>query len=220
MTTSTGPICSKNGRITWNAIQGRPLFSMPYGVYQSEFVYREALPGECIDGRWLLNRYLLPRWGCAVRGTAMIRRSAWEQVGGMRAEFGLLADVDLWMRIAMHWQVGYVTEPVIYVRQQRPEDYPDEYKGGRGLWSWRRQRYLYEIHAANRLAYLNLDTLIGRMKWWGFRIKVSIETTKWLAYAVVRKYRAMIATSDECVTAYELWPVRLFRWVLWKTYPA
>ncbi len=189
----------------------------PYGVYQSGYVYQEAMPGECIEGHWLLDAYLLPRWGCAVRGTAMIRRSAWKEVGGMREQFGLLSDVDLWMRLAMVWQVGYVPEPVITVRHQRPDDYPDDYKEGN--WSWKRQRFLYEIHAANRLTYFKLKTLAGRLKWWGFRIKLSCETAKWLVYAVVRKKPAMIATSNDSYTEYDLVPLRLLRWALQKMNP-
>jgi len=189
----------------------------PYGVYQSDLVYKEAMPGECIDGHWLLDEYLLPRWGCAVRGTAMIRRSAWSEVGGMREQFGLLSDIDLWMRLAMRWQVGYVAEPLITVRHQRPEDYPDDYKGSN--WSWRRQRFLYEIHASNRLAYLKLNTITGRLKWWHFRLKLSGETAKWLLYAIVRKKPGMITTSSDSVTAYELLPLRLLRWTLQKMNP-
>lgn len=186
----------------------------PYGVFESDFVFQEPMPGENIDGSWLLNNYLFARWGCVVRGTAMIRRSAWVKVGGMREQFGLLADIDLWMRLAVRWPVGYVPEPVITVRHQRPEDYPDDYKEGN--WSWRRQRFLYEIHAANRLAYWNLDTVVGRLKWWGFRVKLSGETAKWLVYAIVRKKPAMITGSQDAVTAYDLWPVRLLRSTLQK----
>lgn len=186
----------------------------PYGVYHSDFVYRENMPGECIDGHWLLDSYLLARWGCPVRGTAMVRRSAWLEVGGMRSQFGLLSDVDLWMRLAMHWNVGYVDEPVIAIRHQRPEDYPDDYKGS--AWSWRRQRFLYEIHATNRLAYQPINTLFGRLCWWGFRLKLSVETAKWLIYAVVRKRSDMITSSQDSVTAYDLLPLHLLRWVLQK----
>lgn len=186
----------------------------PYGVYESEFVYQEPMPGECFDGKWLLKEYLFARWGCVVRGTAMIRREAWAQVGGMRGQFGLLADIDMWMRLAMRGPVGYVAEPVITVRQQRPADYPDDYK--ETGWSWRRQRFLYQIHATNRLAYFNLNTLTGRLKWWGFRLKLSRETAKWLMYAVVRKKPAMITTSHDSVTAYDLWPLQLLRWALQK----
>lgn len=184
----------------------------PYGVFESDFIYQEPMPGERIDGDWLLKKYLFVRWGCVVRGTAMIRREAWEQVGGMREQFGLLADIDMWMRLAMRGSVGYVPEPVITVRHQRPEDYPDEYKSG--LWSWRRQRFLYEIHASNRLDYLNLNTLFGRLQWWEFRLKLSFETTKWLIYAVVRNKPEMIASSHESVTQYDLCPLRALRSVL------
>jgi GT2 family glycosyltransferase len=175
------------------------------------------MPCECIDGKWLLEQYLFARWGCVVRGTVMIRREAWERVGGMREQFGLLADVDLWMRLAMRWRVGYVREPVITVRQQRSSYYPDIYKGG--TWSWRRQRFLYEIHTSNRLDYLNLNTLGGRLQWWGFRLKLSFETTKWLVYAVVRKKREMITSSHDSVTRYDLWPLRVLRRMLTNIYP-
>ena len=184
----------------------------PYGVFESDLIYQEPMPGSCIDGKWLLERYLFARWGCVVRGTAMIRREAWERVGGMREQFGLLADVDMWMRFAMRWSVGYVPEPVITVRYQRPSYYPDIYKGG--SWSWQRKRFLYEIHASNRLDYLNLNTLIGRLQWWGFRLKLNIESTKWLVYSVVRKKPEMIMSSHESVTRYDLWPLRMLRYML------
>lgn len=189
----------------------------PYGVFESDFIYEEPMPSPCLDGRWLLEQYLFAHWGSAVRGTAMIRRDAWERVGGMREQFGLLADVDLWMRFATYWSVGYVQEPVITVRQQRPSYYPDIYKGS--SWTfWRRQCFLYEIHASNRLNYFKLNTVRGRLHWWYFRVKLSYETTKWLVYAVVRKKPEMITSSHESVTPYDLWPLRLLRQMLQRTF--
>jgi glycosyltransferase involved in cell wall biosynthesis len=184
----------------------------PYAVFESDFIYQESMPGECIDGNWLLKKYLFARWGCVVRGTAMIRREAWYQVAGMREQFGLLADIDMWMRLAMRGQVGYVAAPVITVRHLQPKNYPDEYK--EGAWSWRRQRFLYEIHASNRREFFNLNTFLGRLHWWGFRLKLSYETTKWLVYAVVRKKPGMITSSHESVTQYDLLPLRVFRSIL------
>jgi glycosyltransferase involved in cell wall biosynthesis len=35
----------------------------PYGTFQSTLVSGESMPAECIDGRWLLERYLLPSYG-------------------------------------------------------------------------------------------------------------------------------------------------------------
>lgn len=183
-----------------------------YGVEGSNFVWREPLPGERIDGRWLLERYLFPRWGCLIRGTAMIRRAAWERAGGMRTQFGLLADIDLWMRLAMLGPVAYVDAPIQILRHDRPEDYPEEYKSQ--SWSWPRQRYLYEIHAANRTDFYALDTLTGRWHWWVFRLRLSLETAKWLTYAVVRRKPGMILTSGASVTDYDLLILRLYRSIL------
>jgi glycosyltransferase involved in cell wall biosynthesis len=188
----------------------------PYQVYESDFIYEDAMPGERIGGRWLLNKFFFPRWGCLVRGTAMIRRSAWQAVGGMREQFNLLADIDLWMRLAMRWDAGYVSEPVISVRTQRPIDYPDTYK--EQCWSWKRQRYLYEIHATNRLEYLNMRSLTGRLRWWRFRLRLNRETLKLLVYAVVREKPEMIASSSEGAIRYDLWPLRAFRTLLQRRY--
>lgn len=180
-----------------------------YGVENSLFVWHESLPSKCVDGRWFLETRLFPRWGCPVRGTAMIRREAWVAVNGMRAQFGLLADIDLWMRLAMNGSVGYVDEPVMILRHNRPEDYPEEYKST--SWSWPRQRFLYEIHAINRLSYFNMKSIEGRLKWCKFRIRLSLETFKWLTYAVVRNKNQMIKTSIQSYTPYDLLPLRIYR---------
>ena len=188
----------------------------PYGVYESDFVFQEPMPGECIDGKWLLNQYLFARWGCVVAGMAMIRLSAWERVGGMREQFDLLADIDLWMRLAMRWDVGYVSEPVITLRQQRPSYYPDIYTGNE--WHWERQCYLYENHAINRLEYLDLNTIVGRLRWWQFRWRLNLETAKWLTYALLRKKWSMIESSHKSETSYDFWFLNLYRYALRKVF--
>jgi glycosyltransferase involved in cell wall biosynthesis len=169
---------------------------------------------ERMDGHWFLEKYLFARWGCPVRGTAMIRKSLWDRVGGMREEFNLIADVDLWMRLSIVSQVGYVQEPVIYVRELRPEYYPDTYTMKQ--FHWCRLVLLYSIHASNRLKYHGVSTLKARLQWLGFRIKVSYETMKWLTYAVIKKKRRheILAYSEESVTQYDLWPLRFFRRML------
>jgi glycosyltransferase involved in cell wall biosynthesis len=190
----------------------------PYGVFQSSYIQSVSIPGERVDGRWFLEKFLFPGWGCAVRGTAMIRRKAWDDLGEMREQFSLLADVDMWMRLAMHWAVGYVPEPVVIVRQQRPSYYPEIYRGG--SWSWVRQRILYEIHAVNRQAYFKLNQRHRKFTWWVFRLRLSKETIKWLVYALLRRKPSMIATSYEGATNYDLWALRVFRWVLQRAISA
>jgi glycosyltransferase involved in cell wall biosynthesis len=173
----------------------------PYAQHGTDRIFGLPLVDEWLDGQQLLERHLFPRWGCPVRGTAMIRRSHFDALGGLREEFGLLADVDLWMRLAARAPVGYVPEPLISVRQQRPAYYPEAYQSG--AWSWRRQRYLYEIHAQNRLDYFGPGSLRGRRELFEFRTRLSLETAKWLSLALVRRRWPMIDGAAESVTPHD-----------------
>ena len=176
--------------------------------------YEPRLNKEHMDGHLFLEKFLFAHWSCRVRGTAMIRKSLWDSVGGMREEFSLIADVDLWMRLSIVSQVGYVPDPVIYVRELRPDYYPDTYTLKQFHWS--RLVLLYKIHASNRLKYYGNCTLKARLQWLGFRVKVSCETMKWLIYAVIKEKRRheILAYSAESVTQYDLWPLRAFRRML------
>lgn len=197
----------------WHAVMARypdvGFVFNAYGVYQSSYVYGHPFDAQWLDGKWFLENHLFPSWGCPVRGTAMIRRSWFEKVGGFREEFGLLADIDLWMRLAAQTAVGYVSEPLITVRQVRPAYYPEAYQNK--TWSWMRQRYLYEIHAANRLAYFDSGDFIERQKLLAFRFRMSLATAKWLTYALVRRRWRMIETCGDSVTAHDQLWLRAFR---------
>lgn len=169
---------------------------------------RPRMPSGCINGEWLLRKHLLRRWGCVVRGTAMVRRQAWIDVGGMRTQYGLLADVDLWMRLARVGHVAYVPESLIAVGHARPSYYPDIYKGAH--WSWERQRLLYAIHADNT-RWLVSKKRASNLRWLGFRVRLSAETGKWLTYAIVRRKGDMLRACEESATVYDLAPLRWYR---------
>jgi glycosyltransferase involved in cell wall biosynthesis len=173
---------------------------------------RSSFKDECFNGRRFLEEILLSRWDSPIRGTAMLRKEHWDRVGGMREEFGLVADVDLWMRLAAIGDVGYVPERLIYVRALRPDYYPDIYTGK--YWHWKRLVLLYKLYAANQLAITNLDSQMGRIKWRGFKLRLNLETLKWLAYAVVKRRYDMISSSSESTTEYDMWPLHAFRRVL------
>ncbi|RUQ32310.1 MAG: glycosyltransferase [Candidatus Competibacteraceae bacterium] len=189
----------------------------PYDSPNAEHHYGPRFETEYIDGTYFLEKFLFARWGCPVRGTAMIRRNCWDKIGGMRIEFSLLADVDMWMRLAAQGPVGYVNEALIKPRhEERPSEYPDEYKSDN--FSWRRERILYEIHAANHLSYYDLGTFIGRINWWIFRYKMSFRSFVWLIYAVIRRKPYMIVSSIDSATAYDLFYLRIARWILQNLY--
>jgi len=174
-----------------------------YANHGSDLKHISPLPTRS-DGVAILED-MLSRWDSPFRGTALIRRACWEAIGGMREQFGLIADVDMWMRLSARYAVGYIQDPLITVRQERPDDYPDEYL----RWSWRRQRLLYEIHGANYAAHFGehgLRALAANVK---LRTRVSGSTAFWLAYAVAKRRWDMLTSSAEVANDLE------FRAVAW-----
>jgi glycosyltransferase involved in cell wall biosynthesis len=150
----------------------------------------------------VLRDVMLPNWGFPIRGTAMVRKRCWDAVGGMREEFGMLADVDLWMRLAAKYDLGYVPEPLISVRHARPDYYPEAYS----RFSWPRFKLHYQILGLHHESFYGRATLGGRARQALFRARVSADILKWLAYALVKRRRDILATSDEVANAYELPP--------------
>ncbi|MDB4988122.1 MAG: hypothetical protein JWN04_3300 [Myxococcaceae bacterium] len=158
-------------------------------------------------GVWALEKQLLGRWDCPVRGTGMIRKSAWVAVGGMRPRFGLIADVDLWMRLAAVWDVGYIAEPLLTVQAVRPEDYPDDYV----MFSWNRLRLLFEIHGVNREEFYSNRPLRAKAELLKFRLRLGLAELRWLGYAIVKRRPEMLLSSDQVENVYELGASRLIR---------
>lgn len=158
------------------------------------------------NGKDILKKFLLKRWGCPVRGTALIRKKYFDEIGGMNEKFGMLADVDLWMRLAARWDVGYVNKPLINVLEARPENYPKDYTD----FSWKRIFLLFDIHSSNinRQNYTNyLHYLLKRFV---FRNKVSFEIIKWHGYAIFKRKKAIIKSYPEHCS-HELFYSKLFR---------
>ena len=164
------------------------------------------------SGVYILKNYLLNSWGCPIRGTALIRKEYFDEIGGIDEKYGMLADVDLWMRLSSKWDVGYVNKPLIEVLQQRPDDYPKEYVD----FSWKRFFILFDIHSnnINRNNFPNYYKYI--FKRCIFRIKVSYEITKWHLYALLRKKNNIINSYTFNSNNYEYFYSRIFRYVINK----
>ncbi|MBK7629840.1 MAG: hypothetical protein IPJ23_03895 [Ignavibacteriales bacterium] len=86
------------------------------------------------------------------------------------------------MRLSAKWDVGYVNEPLIKVRVERPTDYPKDYT----TFSWDRIFLLFDIHSnnINRNNYPNY--LQYKLKRFVFRNKVSFEIVNGIGILFIR----------------------------------
>jgi len=68
---------------------------------------------EFTKGRDFFEKYFLHKYSSIVWGTVMARRRAYEELLPFDPGYSYISDVDMWMRMCLHWDVGYVKEPLI-----------------------------------------------------------------------------------------------------------
>ncbi len=88
------------------------------GTYLRSWVgdWPELSPGSA----WL--RFMLGRFHCPVSALTLVRRETHERFGLYDLSYGFVADIEMWMRLALHGDVAYVRNPLIRIRQ-REEDH-------------------------------------------------------------------------------------------------
>lgn len=70
------------------------------------------------------HRHFLGR-GCLSCGPtgAIIRRSAFEAIGGFRKEWGVLSDIDLWLRLSAQWPVLLLPPGLAWWRRHEEQEF-------------------------------------------------------------------------------------------------
>jgi len=172
-------------------------------------VHKEQLKrnySEFIDGKKFLKSDLLMNWGCSVWGTYITRKKIWDELNGFNIKYNLLADVDLTMRIASKFDIGYINEPLIDLKRSKPIDYPKDYTG----FSWNRIFLLFDIHSnsINRENYTQYFHYV--YKRFLFRNKVSFEIIKWHLYALIKRKKEIIKLFPD-QSPYELFYSKIIR---------
>jgi glycosyltransferase involved in cell wall biosynthesis len=95
----------------------------------SERVFRVPLP-ECSSGAILLEEYYFRSWrfDSPIFGTVMMRRSTLDCLRVFDERYRFYADVDMWMRLAEEFDIGYIDEPLVELmcRDLSPRQFDDD----------------------------------------------------------------------------------------------
>jgi glycosyltransferase involved in cell wall biosynthesis len=70
---------------------------------------------ECTSGREFLLRIFTAQFGSPVHGTVMARKACYDAVGPFDPAYSFNSDVEMWMRLALRYDVAYVAEPLIRI---------------------------------------------------------------------------------------------------------
>ncbi len=97
---------------------------------ETGFALSHSLPEDDEPYPWVLtpeesfHKHFLGR-GCFACGPtgAIIRRTAFEEVGGFRPEWKVLSDVDLWLRLAARWPVALMPPGLVWWRRHPDQEF-------------------------------------------------------------------------------------------------
>lgn len=95
-------------------------------------------------GRKFYESYFRHRFSSIVWGTVMARRTAYDGLLPFDPQFGFVSDVDMWMRMCLHYDVAYVRKPLIVLEHETSH----ERRPGKFNWGW--------LDSARRMQVINL----------------------------------------------------------------
>lgn len=82
------------------------------GNAPSQFWLNTEIP-TLSNGVAFFEKYFLHKWSSLIWGTAMVRKSVYDDLLPFREEFRNWADVDMWMRVSLSHDMAYVDLPLI-----------------------------------------------------------------------------------------------------------
>jgi glycosyltransferase involved in cell wall biosynthesis len=92
-------------------------------------LYKIDMP-DCMNGREFLRRIYVTQWGSPVYGTVMARKACYDAVGPFDPRYSFHSDIEMWVRLALRYDVAHVPEPLIHVTAREGE----HIMGGKRWW--------------------------------------------------------------------------------------
>lgn len=116
--------------VMMDAMQANPeaALALAHREPEMESPYPVLLPPAAAWRQHFLGRGSL---ACGPTG-AIMSREAFFEAGGFRAEWGVLSDIDLWLRMAARWPVALLPPGLIWWRKHAGQ----EFRGGGAAWQY------------------------------------------------------------------------------------
>jgi glycosyltransferase involved in cell wall biosynthesis len=130
-----------------NALDETPDAEFVFNAYQtvsadgSRRIWHEPFCRPRMAGDLIAEHFFRTFTSC-VWGTVMARASAYARFGLFNPEFGFIADIDMWLRMACGSTVAYIPEPLITL-MTKEADHPWTYD------VWRQLFWLFQMYAVH-----------------------------------------------------------------------
>lgn len=142
--------------------------------------------------------------GCLSCGPtgAIIRRNAFEAIGGFREEWRVLSDIDLWLRLSAHAPVVLVPPGLVWWRRHEGQ----EFRSGTADMFYLEYGHRLGVEALKSpscpLGAVELKHAVGRLNQHHARRLISLAIRKRQPFAALRLYRRSTLTLPELLSGF------------------
>jgi glycosyltransferase involved in cell wall biosynthesis len=162
------------------------------------------MPSEILNGDWLIRNSLLENLYCKIRATCMIRKSAFNDIGGTNPKYGYIADVDLWIRLAKKYSVCFSNKTIITVKNEKPKNfYPEEYLPYGKFWD--KKNLLYELYLDNIDEYRKSFKIKDRILWYKYLLNVNKDIIYWILILIYKKKFSVLSEIKKIIKRKEIY---------------
>ena len=122
------------------------------------------------NGRDFFRKHYAGQTSSKIWGTCMVRGEAIRKLMPFDERFNAWADVDMWMRICLDWDVGYLSEPLAELFKE---------EGQFRFWNWEKTLLIQSMFFLNILRHfegeiqrkaLAKQLSVQRILWWRFML--------------------------------------------------
>jgi glycosyltransferase involved in cell wall biosynthesis len=186
----------------------------PYKNYENKTI-STFLPSEILNGDLLIRNSLLAKLDCSIRGTCMIRKVAFDRIGGMNIKFGYIADIDLWIRLAKRYSVCFAKKTIISVKTQRPKYYSKDYLPLEKFW--KKKKLLYNLFSENIEEYKNSSLIKNKLLFYRYLFNVNKDIFYWIIFLLYKKKKNIVLEVKAVIKRKEVFFItRIFIFLIIK----
>ena len=142
---------------------------------------------------------ILNQWECPICALTMVRKSSYEEVGLYDESFGFISDVDMWLRLCLKYDVGYIAEPLITCLE-RDSDHPY------AVFKWDIPRWNISLHDDNFNRRYRDPTPANKIKFFAYSIRKNYFLMRLMLFLIYKRdvkniHEGMKVISKNCYKA-------------------
>ena len=133
------------------------------------------------NGRDFFLKHFFRHTSSKIWGTVLARKEVYDQLMPFDPQFKAWADVDMWMRVCLDWDIAYISDPLMELFKE---------EGQFRYWDWQKPLFIYQMFFLNIVRHF--DDLEEREK--ALKRQLLQQRKRWICFMGGKLRRGNLAS--------------------------